>query len=151
MRTAIALIAASSLLALGGCGTTGSRSGTMLASTPASADDCAVVGATLELFSRPLDGTGLKVMALAAPESPSFMPQRPEQRASGAISLRDCPFIDVQLVSQGPAVILGRPEIHDDTVIVSYQDPGSAPVHAVLERTRDGHWRHTGALLTAPR
>jgi hypothetical protein len=151
MRAALVLLAASSILALGGCGTTSAPSGAVLTGAPASADDCAVMGATLEVFSRPLDGTGLKVLELATPESPSFMPQRPEQRGSGPISLRGCPFIEVQLVTRGPAVILGRPEIHDDTVIVSYQEPGSAPVHAVLQRTADGHWRHTAALLTATR
>jgi hypothetical protein len=151
MRAALALLAASLTLGLGACGTTAAPSGPTLTGAPATADDCAVMGTTLEVFSRPLDGTGLKVLDVAVPESPSFLPQRPEQRGAGPISLRGCPFIEVQLVSRGPAVILGRPEIHDDTVIVSYQEPGAAPVHAVLQRTADGHWRHISALLTPPR
>jgi hypothetical protein len=138
-------------LALGACGTTGAPVGPAIVGAPASADDCAVMATTLEVFSRPLDGTGLKVLDVAMPESPPFMPQRPEQRGPTPISLRGCSFIEVQLVSHGPAVILGRPEIHDDNVIVSYQEPGAAPVHAVLQRTPDGHWQHIGALLTPPR
>lgn len=151
MRAAIVLTAASMFLALGACGTTSAPSGPVLAGAPASGEDCAVMATTLEVFSRPVDGSGLKVLEVATPENPSFMPQRPEQRGSGPISLRGCPFIEVQLVSRGPAVVLGRPEIHDDTVIVSYQEPGSAPVHAVLQRKPDGHWQHISALLTAPR
>jgi hypothetical protein len=150
MRAATVIIAASLVLASGGCATTEAPS-TSAVGASASVEDCAVLGATLEVFSRPIDGTGLKVLDLAVAEKPSFMPQRPEQRGPETISLRGCSFIEVQLVSRGPAVILGRPEIHDDDVIVSYQEPGATPVHAVLERTRDGHWRHTAALLTAPR
>jgi hypothetical protein len=151
MRLAPVLAVSAVALALGACGTTSAPSGPAIVGAPASPDDCAVMGTTLEVFSRPVDGSGLKVLDVAVPESPSFMPQRPEQRGSGPISLRGCRFIEVQLVPHGPAVILGRPEIHDDNVIVSYQEPGAAPVHAVLERTTDGHWRHTAALLTQPR
>lgn len=148
---AFSLFAASSLaLALGACGTTGAPSGPAIVGSPASADDCAVMATTLEVFSRPLDGTGLKVLDVATPETPSFMPQRPEQRGTNPISLRNCRFIEVQLVSRGPAVILRRPEIHDDRVIVSYQEPGAGPVHAVLQRRPDGAWQHVGALLAPP-
>jgi hypothetical protein len=150
MRASIVLAVSAATLALGACGTTSAPTGPAIVGTPASADDCAVMGATLEVFSRPLDGTGLKVLDVAVPENPPFMPQRPEQRGPTPISLRGCSFIEVQLVSRGPAVILGRPEIHDDRVIVSYQEPGAAPVHAVLQRAPDGHWQHIGALLNRP-
>ncbi|CAN5202088.1 hypothetical protein BH10PSE2_BH10PSE2_23710 [soil metagenome] len=143
---AVSLLAVSSLLA--GCATTAPA--VVLSGAPASADDCAVMAATLEVFSRPLDGTGLKVIEVAAPESQPFLPQRPEQRGAGPISLRGCSFIEVQLVSQGPAVVLGRPEIHDDSVIVSYQEPGAAPVHEVLQREPHGGWRHVTAYLAPP-
>ncbi len=151
IRTAAVVAVSAVTLALGACGTTGAPSGPPIVGTPASADDCAVMATTLEVFSRPLDGTGLKVLDVAVPENPPFMPQRPEQRGPTPISLRGCSFIEVQLVSRGPAVILGRPEIHDDRVIVSYQEPGATPVHAVLQRAPDGHWQHIGALLTPPR
>lgn len=137
-------------LALGACGTTSAPTGPALVGAPASTDDCAVMATTLEVFSRPLDGTGLKVLEVATPENPPFMPQRPEQRASGPISLRNCSFIEVQLVSRGPAVVLRRPEIHDDRVIVSYQEPGASAVHAVLQRKPDGTWQHIAALLAPP-
>ncbi|QTC90067.1 hypothetical protein [Brevundimonas goettingensis] len=150
MRASIVLAVSAATLALGACGTTSAPTGPAIVGTPASADDCAVMSTTLEVFSRPLDGTGLKVLDVAVPESPPFMPQRPEQRGPTPISLRGCSFIEVQLVSRGPAVVLGRPEIHDDRVIVSYQEPGASPVHAVLQRKPDGHWQHIGALLTRP-
>lgn len=137
------------LLAAGltACGTTASRPG-QISAPLASGEDCVVIAQTLELFDRPHDGSGLAVMEIAPLEVPAFQPQRPEQRASGPISLRSCALTEVRLVSQGPAVQLWRPEIHDDTVLVGYQEtPGDSRIHAVLERTPTGGWRHRGALL----
>ncbi|CAN5217654.1 hypothetical protein BH09PSE1_BH09PSE1_09820 [soil metagenome] len=138
------------LVAVGmtGCGTTASRPG--MASAPlASGEDCQVIAQTLELFDRPHDGSGLAVMEVAPLETPAFQAQRPEQRASGPISLRSCALTEVRLVNTGPAVQLWRPEIHDDTVLVGYQEtPGDSRIHAVLERTETGAWRHKGALLS---
>ena len=140
------------LLALGAaaCGTTAARPGAGSApSAPlASNEDCAVLAVALELFDRPHDGSGLAVMEVAQLETPSFQPQRPEQRANGPISLRSCPLTEVRLVNTGPAVQLWRPEIHDDTVLVAYRaTPTDTVIHAVLERTTEGGWRHNGALL----
>ena len=142
------------LLALGAaaCGTTAARPGAGSApSAPlASNEDCAVLAQALELFDRPHDGSGLAVMEVALLETPSFRPQRPEQRAGGPISMRSCPLTEVRLVNTGPAVQLWRPEIHDDTVLVAYRaTPADTIIHAVLERTTEGGWRHKGALLGA--
>jgi len=129
------------------CGTTAAPPVGALAPL-ASSEDCAVIAQALELFDRPHDGSGLAVMEVALLETPSFQPQRPEQRAHGPISLRSCALNDVRLVRQGSGVQLWRPEIHDDTVLVGYQEtPADRQIHAVLERTADGGWRHKGALL----
>jgi hypothetical protein len=130
------------------CGTTSAPVG---ASAPlASGEDCVVLAQALELFDRPHDGSGLAVMEVALLETPSFQPQRPEQRASGPISLRSCALTEVRLVNQGPAVQLWRPEIHDDKVLVGYRETANdRQIHAVLERKPDGGWRHVGALLGA--
>ena len=138
------------LLALGAaaCGTTAARPGLAPSAPLASNEDCAVLAQALELFDRPHDGSGLAVMEVAQLETPSFQPQRPEQRASGPISMRSCPLTEVRLVNTGPAVQLWRPEIHDETVLVAYRaTPVDTIIHAVLERTPDGGWRHKGALL----
>lgn len=130
------------------CGTTAAPP--VGASAPlASGEDCQVMAETLELFDRPHDGSGLAVMEVALLETPSFQPQRAEQRASGPISLRSCALTEVRLVNQGAAVQLWRPEIHDDRVLVGYRETSAdSLIHAVLERTPQGGWRHIGALLS---
>lgn len=116
----------------------------------ASAQDCAVIAAALELFPIPEDGSAMKVYAIAVPETPPFRPQRPEQRSPGPLNLRACNFGRVvEWVTANPSFTLGRPEIHDDMVIVPYSDrSGARPVYAVLEPTENGGWRHRGALVS---
>ncbi|CAN5444053.1 hypothetical protein BH10PSE1_BH10PSE1_16150 [soil metagenome] len=138
------LLAAAGLSA---CGTTAARP--VAASAPlASGEDCQVIAQALELFDRPHDGSGLAVMEVAPLEVPAFQAQKPEQRANGPISLRSCALTEVRLVNTGPAVQLWRPEIHDDMVLVGYQETATdSRIHAVLERTAEGGWRNKGALL----
>lgn len=137
---------------LSGCATTGATGPTTdryLNARPASAEDCAVISMTLELFSRPADGSPLKVSDVALPVTPSFRPQRPEQVANEPLSLRGCRAIQAEFVAADARVVLSRPEIHDDGVFVRYRENDQPAVFAKLERTAEGHWRHVGAYPTA--
>lgn len=135
---------------LTGCAASGSASPAgdrYLNAKPASAEDCAVVGITLELFSRPLDGSPLKVSDLALVQSPPFRPQAPHQIARDPLSLRNCRALQAEFVSSGATVTLNRPEVHDQTVLVRYREGNQPAVYAELERTPTGSWRHKGAYV----
>jgi len=111
--------------------------------------DCEVIMTALDAFSRPLDGP-LLVNAIATPETPPFLPQKAEQRSPGPFDMSSCQIPDVEFVPTGGTVTLGRPEIHDESVIVPYREQGGTLVHAELERTPQGFWRHKSAYLAAP-
>jgi len=131
--------------ALAGCATTPAG----VVAPWAQMADCEVVMTALDAFSRPLDGP-LLVNAIAQPENPPFLPQKPEQRSPGPFDMSSCQIQDVEFVASGGTVTLGRPEIHDESVIVPYREQGGTLVHAELERTPQGFWRHKSAYLAAP-
>ena len=135
---------------LAGCATTGTSRAPdpALNARPASSEDCRVIAMTLELFPRPADGTPLKVADVALVQSPSFRPQTPEQVAHEPLSLRTCRAILVAFVPSGATVVLNRPEIHDNSVLVRYREGQQTAVYAELERTPEGHWRHIGAFIS---
>lgn len=135
---------------LAGCATTGSSGPAIdryLNARPASAEDCAVVGITLELFSRSLDGSPLRVSDLALVQSPPFRPQAAHQVAREPLSLRNCRALQAEFVATGATVTLNRPEIHDASVLVRYREGDQPAVYAELERTASGSWRHVGAYV----
>ena len=135
---------------LAGCATTGSTGPTTdryANARPASAEDCAVVGITLELFSRPVDGSPLKVSDLALVQSPPFRPLAAHQAAREPLSLRSCRAIQAEFVSSGATGTLNRPEVHERTVLVRYREGTQPAVYAELERTPTGSWRHIGAYI----
>ena len=141
-------LAATAILA--GCATTGSTGPTAdrYANTrPASAEDCAVVGIALELFSRPLDGSPLKVSDLALVQTPPFRPQAAHQTAREPLSLRNCRALQAEFVATGATVTLNRPEVHDRTVLIRYREGSQPAVYAEMERTPSGSWRHIGAYV----
>ena len=147
MKTATAVALALGLGSMAGCATTDS----LVTNAPyAAMPDCTVIAAALELFPEPEDGSDLKVYAIAIPEDPPFMPQKPEQRSPGPLNLTTCDLIGIAWVLTNPTVTLGRPEIHDDVVVVPYSEGYQRPVHAVLEPTPEGGWRHKSAILSAP-
>lgn len=136
--------------ALSSCATTGGGGGPdpVLNARPASQEDCRVIAMTLELFPRPADGSTLKVADIALVQSPPFRPQTPEQVAHEPLSLHTCRAIRVEFVRTGATVVLNRPEIHDQSVIVRYREGQQTAIYAELERTPQGHWRHIGAFVS---
>lgn len=145
--TALGLAAISLLAGCATTGATGSSGDRYLNARPASAEDCAVVGITLELFSRPLDGSPLKVSDLALVQTPPFRPQAAHQAAREPLSLRNCRALQAEFVASGATVTLNRPEVHDRTVLVRYREGNQPAVYAELERTPSGSWRHIGAYV----